>query len=40
MAKKLVKKDSCKIDVHALSQIRSQLQSVAETIIENCDEQE
>ena len=40
MDKKMVKKDSCKIDVHALSQIRSQLQAVAETIIENCDEQE
>lgn len=40
MAKKMVKEDSCKIDAYALSQIRSQLQQVAETIIENCSEQE
>lgn len=40
MANKLVKQDNCKIDARALSQIRSQLQEVAETIIENCDEQE
>ena len=36
----MVKQDSCKIDAHALSQIRSQLQQVAETIIENCDDGE
>ena len=40
MASKMIKQDNCKIDAHALSQIRSQLQGVAETIIENCAEKE
>jgi serine O-acetyltransferase len=40
MAKKINKRDSCKIDAHSLSQIRSQLPPIAENIIENCDDRE
>ncbi len=40
MARKINRSDSCKIDAHSLSQIRSQLPSIAENIIENCDDRE
>ena len=40
MAKKISRQNTCKIDVHSLSKIRSQLPRIAETIIENCDDRE
>ena len=40
MAEKINRQETCKIDVHSLSQIRSQLPQIAEKVIENCNDRE
>jgi serine O-acetyltransferase len=40
MAGKINTSESCKIDAHSLSQIRSQLPRIADSIIDSCDDRE